>query len=111
MRMPPPRSVHEAPSGEYSKVVRQTSGLVPPRVGRVHPRRGGGVGPPEVDAGGRGPVCVEPAKGTAPPPAQRPKPPPPQNLPAPLPRKQKHATEHATVCPRKEGRVQRPVGI
>src|SRR6266581_1693129 len=33
MRMPPPRSVHELPpSGEYSKVVRQTSGHVPPRI-------------------------------------------------------------------------------
>src|SRR2546427_923000 len=31
MRLPPPRFVHEAPSGEYSKVVRQTSGLAPPR--------------------------------------------------------------------------------
>src|SRR6266481_5738458 len=32
MRMPAPRLVHAVPSGEYSKVVRQTSGLVPPRV-------------------------------------------------------------------------------
>src|SRR5207245_1520125 len=41
MRMPPPRSVHELPpSGEYSKVVRQTSGLVPPRVQlRVEPSK------------------------------------------------------------------------
>src|SRR5260221_9994534 len=31
-RMPAPRFVHEAPLGEYSKVVRQTSGLVPPRI-------------------------------------------------------------------------------
>src|SRR5437899_12799375 len=37
MRMPP-RFVHAAPSGEYSKVVRQTSGLVPPRIQvRVEP--------------------------------------------------------------------------
>src|SRR6266700_2020644 len=40
MRMPPPRLVHEAPSAEYSKVVRQTSGLVPPRIQvRVEPSK------------------------------------------------------------------------
>src|SRR5712692_10228074 len=40
MRMPPPRLVHEAPSGEYSKVVRQTSGQVPPRIQvRVEPSK------------------------------------------------------------------------
>src|SRR6266852_1787963 len=40
MRMPPPRLVHEAPSGEYSKVVRQTSGLAPPRIQvRVEPSK------------------------------------------------------------------------
>src|SRR6266568_113095 len=34
----PLRFVHAAPAGEYSKVVRQTSGLVPPRVQvRVEP--------------------------------------------------------------------------
>src|SRR5712692_7793549 len=33
MRLPAPRFVHTVPpSGEYSKVVRHTSGLVPPRV-------------------------------------------------------------------------------
>src|SRR3989442_9578399 len=32
MRTPGPRFVQELPSGEYSKVVRQTSGLLPPRV-------------------------------------------------------------------------------
>src|SRR5207245_6373137 len=40
MRMPPLRFIHEAPSDEYSKVVRQTSGLVPPRVQvRVEPSK------------------------------------------------------------------------
>src|SRR5712664_4079869 len=40
MRMPPPRLVHALPSGEYSKVVRQTSGLVPPRIQvRVEPSK------------------------------------------------------------------------
>src|SRR2546425_11261962 len=41
MRVPAPRFVHELPpSGEYSKVVRQTSGLVPPRVQvRVEPSK------------------------------------------------------------------------
>src|SRR2546428_7541553 len=40
MRIPPPRFVHEAPSSEYSKVVRQTSGLVPPRIQvRVEPSK------------------------------------------------------------------------
>src|SRR5713226_6641799 len=38
--MPPPRFVHEAPSSEYSKVVRQTSGLAPPRIQvRVEPSK------------------------------------------------------------------------
>src|SRR2546427_770504 len=40
MRMAAPRFVHEEPSGEYSKVVRQTSGLVPPRIQvRVEPSK------------------------------------------------------------------------
>src|SRR2546425_12102380 len=40
MRMPPPRFSQELPSGEYSKVVRQTSGLVPPRIQvRVEPSK------------------------------------------------------------------------
>src|SRR5713226_5089125 len=40
MRMPAPRFDHELPSGEYSKVVRQTSGLVPPRIQvRVEPSK------------------------------------------------------------------------
>src|SRR6266581_2843658 len=40
MRMPAPRFVHAAPSGEDSKVVRQTSGLVPPRIHvRVEPSK------------------------------------------------------------------------
>ena len=38
--MPPPRFVHAEPSGEYSKLVRQTSGLVPPRIQvRVEPSK------------------------------------------------------------------------
>src|SRR2546428_11457427 len=32
MRIPGPRFVQELPSGEYSKVVRQTSGLAPTRI-------------------------------------------------------------------------------
>src|SRR6266446_3110821 len=40
MRMPAPRFDQELPSGEYSKVVRQTSGLVPPRIQvRVEPSK------------------------------------------------------------------------
>src|SRR3989442_11967654 len=40
MRAAPPRFVHDAPSDEYSKVVRQTSGPVPPRIQvRVEPSK------------------------------------------------------------------------
>src|SRR5437899_10482947 len=40
MRTPAPRFDQELPSGEYSKVVRQTSGLVPPRIQvRVEPSK------------------------------------------------------------------------